>query len=75
MEEMIEGLMTKCGLDKATAHKVVDFMKNNASKVPGWLGQSSVVKDLASKVGLGGLLGGLGGGDEKKPETKDGKKP
>ncbi|MCC6998098.1 MAG: hypothetical protein IT370_26020 [Deltaproteobacteria bacterium] len=68
--------MTKCGLDKATAHKVVEFMKSNAGKVPGWLGQSSVVKDLASKVGLGGLLGGLGGGgDDKKPEKPEEKKP
>jgi uncharacterized protein YajQ (UPF0234 family) len=56
MEEMIEGLMTKCGLDKEKAEKVVDFLKDNASKVPEWL-QSDAVKSLGKK--LPGPLGGM----------------
>ncbi|HUS67299.1 MAG TPA: hypothetical protein VMZ28_22330 [Kofleriaceae bacterium] len=56
MEEMIEGLMAKCGLSKEKAEKVVDFLKENASKVPEWL-QSGAAKDLAKK--LPGPLGGM----------------
>lgn len=56
MEEMIEGLMAKVGLSKEKAEQVVEFVKDNASKLPEWLGKSDMVKDIASKIpGLGGL--------------------
>ena len=57
MEEMIEGLIAKAGLSQEQAEAVVQFLKENADKVPGWLGVD--LKDMASKLpgGLGGLLG------------------
>jgi uncharacterized protein YajQ (UPF0234 family) len=56
MEEMIEGLMTKCGLSKEKAEQVFAFLKDNASKVPEWI-QSDAVKDVAKKIpGLGGMF-------------------
>ncbi len=60
MEEMISGLVAKAGLSEEQAHKVVEFLKENASKVPGWLGGTDIGKGLADKLpgGLGGMLGG-----------------
>lgn len=57
MDELISGLISKVGLDKATAEKVVGFLKENATKVPQWLGSSDAAKGIAEKVGLGSLLG------------------
>jgi len=57
MEEMIEGLVSKVGLSKEKAEQVVQFIKDNASRLPEWLGKSDMVKDLAAKIpGLGGLI-------------------
>lgn len=56
MEEMIEGLMSKVGLSKEKAEQVVEFVKDNASKLPEWLGKSDMVKDIAGRIGLGGLV-------------------
>jgi hypothetical protein len=57
MEEMIEGLITKTGIDRATAEKVVDYLKENSDKIPGWLGLD--LDALKGKLpgGLGSLLG------------------
>ena len=59
MEEMIEQLVMKTGISKEQAESVVDFLKQNAHKLPEWLGQSEFAKDLAGKLpgGLGKLLG------------------
>jgi hypothetical protein len=57
MEELIEGLMTKCGLSKAQADKVTDFLQENASKIPEWLGKSDTLKNLGKK--LPGPLGDM----------------
>ena len=59
MEEMVEQLIMKTGISKEQAEQVVDFLKQNAHKLPEWLGQSDVAKDLLGKLpgGLGGLLG------------------
>jgi hypothetical protein len=57
MEEMIEGLITKVGLSKEQAKKVADFLEENASKVPEWLGKSDTLKNLGKK--LPGPLGGM----------------
>jgi len=55
MEDLIKGLMTKVGLSKEQAEKVADFLQDNASKVPEWLGKSDTLKNLGKK-----LPGGLG---------------
>ncbi len=57
MEEFIETLMTKAGLDRATAEKVVNVIKEHADDVPKWLGQSGVLDKLPG--GLGDKIGGL----------------
>lgn len=57
MEDMIEGLMTKVGLSKEQADKVVSFLQDNAHKIPEWLGQNEALKNLGKK--LPGPLGGL----------------
>jgi hypothetical protein len=60
MEELlISGLVDKVGLDRATAERVVAFLKENADKLPALL-QGDVPKEMLDKLpgGLGGLLGG-----------------
>ncbi len=56
MEELINQLVTKVGIDRATAEKVANFLKDNASQLPKWLGQSGIADKLPG--GLGGMLGG-----------------
>lgn len=53
MQDMINGLMEKVGLSEDKAKQVVDFFKDNASKIPGWFGDS-----------LDSVKGALGMGDE-----------
>lgn len=62
MKELLDGLMEKVGLDESKANSVIAFLKENASKVPGWLGGAAA--GIGGKVagGLGGL--GLGGDDD-----------
>ena len=57
MDELIQGLVNKVGLSEDQSRKVVDFLKQNADKVPGWLGID--VKALAGKLpgGLGKMFG------------------
>lgn len=55
MEEMVNGLMKKVGLDEDQAKQVVEFVKENAHKIPEWIGQNDMAKDLAGK-----LPGGMG---------------
>lgn len=59
MEEMVEQLVAKTGLSKEQAGQVVDFLKQNAHKLPEWLGSSELGKNLMDKLpgGLGGILG------------------
>lgn len=58
MQEFIEQLVQKTGLSPQQAEKVIEFLKENASKLPEWLG-SDVSKQLAAKLpgGLGKLFG------------------
>lgn len=51
MEDLIEGLMSKVGLDKDKAEKVVAFLKENASKVPEWIGESGLKDKLPGGLG------------------------
>lgn len=50
MEEFISNLSEKVGIDRATAEKVVDFIKDHLDDLPGLLGGAG---------GVGGMLGGL----------------
>ena len=58
MEDLLEGLIQKVGLDKATAEKVVAFLKDNASNLPKWLASSDLGKQVLDKLpgGIGGFL-------------------
>ena len=59
MEEFVEGLMVKCGLTKEQADQVVDYVRENADKIPELIKDSGVVDMLPDSIGdkLGGLLG------------------
>lgn len=55
MEEFVQQLVAKVGLDEDKARMVVDFVKENAHKIPEWIGGSDVLESLKDK-----LPGGLG---------------
>jgi len=59
MEDFIEGLMTKVGLSKEQADQVVDYIKDNADKLPGMIKSSGVTDMLPDSIGdkLDSLLG------------------
>lgn len=59
MEELVKQLVEKVGIDQATAEKVVSFLKQHASEVPGWL-SNGAAQDMLKKAtgGLGDILGG-----------------
>jgi hypothetical protein len=52
MQDMINGLMEKVGLSEEKAKQVVEFFKDNASKIPGWLGDG--VDTVKGALGIGG---------------------
>ena len=60
MQELINQLVEKVGLDEGKASQVVDFLKENAAKVPEWLGGGEMLEGIKDKLpgGLGGMLGG-----------------
>lgn len=54
----MQGLVSKVGLSKEKAEQVAAFLKENASKVPEWLGKSETLKGAAKKIpGAGDVLG------------------
>jgi hypothetical protein len=58
MEDMINQLVQKTGISQEQATKVVAFLKENAHRLPEWLGSSDIGKALADKVpGIGKLFG------------------
>jgi hypothetical protein len=59
VDKLLDELTSKVGLDRGTAEKVVQFLKDNAHRLPELLG-SDAAKGLMDKLpgGLGGLLGG-----------------
>ena len=63
MEELINQLSAKTGIDKATATKVADFIQEHAADIPKWLGQSGIMDELPG--GLGDTISGFLGGDDK----------
>lgn len=60
MEELINNLAEKVGLDRGTAEKVADFIKDHASEIPGWIAQSGFADKLPGVMGdtISGFLGG-----------------
>lgn len=56
MEELINQLVSKTGIDRATAEKVANFIKENAHQIPQWLGQAGIADKLPG--GIGDLFGG-----------------
>ncbi len=61
MDLLIAELTDKVGLDRGMAEKVVQFLKDNAHRLPELLG-SDAAKGVMDKLpgGLGGMLGGKG---------------
>lgn len=61
MEKLISELVARVGLDRSTAEKVAQFLKENAHRLPELL-QGDAAKSLADRLpgGLGGMLGGKG---------------
>jgi hypothetical protein len=59
MDEIVNQLVAKVGIDKATAEKVVSFLKEHAGEVTKLLASNETVKGLADKLpgGLGSKLG------------------
>jgi len=51
MEEFIETLISKVGIDRATAEKVVNVVKEHADDIPKWLGKSGVLDKLPGGLG------------------------
>ncbi len=62
MEQLVNLLVEKVGLDSATAKRVADFLQEHASQVPQWLA-SEQAKSVLDKLpgGLGGFFGGKKG--------------
>jgi hypothetical protein len=61
MEKLIAELTAKVGLDRDTAEKVAQYIKDNAHRLPELL-PGDAAKGLVDRVqgGLGGMLGGKG---------------
>jgi hypothetical protein len=57
MDDFVNKMVDKVGIDKATAHKVIDFLKDHADEAVEYIQKSG----LASKLpgGLGDKLGKL----------------
>lgn len=64
MEQMLQGLMDKVGLDREKAERVIAFLKENAAQVPQWLATNETAKAVMDRLpgGLGDKLGGMFGG-------------
>jgi hypothetical protein len=59
MEQLIDQLVEKVGIDRSVAEQVSKFIQEHMHEIPGWLGQAGL-SGLADKLpgGLGDLLGG-----------------
>jgi hypothetical protein len=51
MDELVAKLTEKVGLDAETAKKVVDFLKEHADEVPGWLAKAGLKDKLPGGLG------------------------
>jgi hypothetical protein len=59
MDEFINNMVAKTGIDKETATKVIDFIKEHASEIPALFSNNEGIGDLVQKAS------GLFGGDDK----------
>ena len=57
MEEFVDKMVEKVGIDKATAHKVIEFLKDHADEAVSYLQKSGIADKLPG--GLGDKLGKL----------------
>jgi hypothetical protein len=57
MDELVNQLVERVGLERETAQKVADFLQEHASDVPRWLAKNETIKGLIDKFGLGNVLG------------------
>ncbi len=57
MDELVNQLVDKVGLERETAQKVADFLQEHASDVPRWLAKNETLKGLMDRFGLGGVFG------------------
>lgn len=60
MNELVQGLVEKVGLDADTAKKVFEFLSDNAENIPAWLSSDTVKSAIADTLpgGLGAMFGG-----------------
>jgi hypothetical protein len=56
MDEFINQIVSKTGISREQAEKVLNFLKENADQLPKWIGQAGIADKLPG--GLGGLFGG-----------------
>jgi hypothetical protein len=59
MEEFINQMCAKVGIDHATADKVIEFLKEHADELPKLLANAGPLGGLMGQAQ--GFLGGLGG--------------
>ena len=57
MDDFVDKMVEKVGIDKATAHKVIAFLKDHADEAVEYLKKSGVADKLPG--GLGDKLGKL----------------
>jgi hypothetical protein len=55
MDELVQQLVQRVGISESQAQQVAMFLKENASKIPEWIGGSDLLESLKDK-----LPGGLG---------------
>lgn len=51
MEELVSKMVEKVGIDKATAEKVIDFLKDHAADVGKYIGESGLAAKLPGGLG------------------------
>ena len=57
MEEFVDKMVAQVGIDKATAHKVIEFLKDHADEAVAYLQKSGLADKLPG--GIGDKLGKL----------------
>lgn len=62
--------MDKVGLEEGQAKKVVAFLQENASKIPGWLGDG--LEAVTDALGIGGSESLFDGIRDQIEDAKDG---
>ncbi len=66
MEEFIERLADHAGIDQESAEKVVDFLRDHATELPGLLGGGGIMGTMS------GFLGGKSKAKNADVDSEDG---